>query len=191
MKTRDLVLTALAALSSMTVTLALLWPSDAIAKGPGDELPPTIRKATLKLNGCELSLRPEKTVYGVNEKPVAIIEVANPSASPVTLSIALRMETAQPEGKVGRIMRIPEQLWSEFHLLTVPAGETKCFSFTATPLKKAGLVGVAAFVLLSGDKGVRSSSFTVGMPDTAAAGGPPLVASDGSLHSGDMKRRTP
>jgi hypothetical protein len=168
MKTRDLTVIGLAALASMTVTLAFLWPSDAVAKGPGDDLQPVIAVPTIRISGCTLRLRSDKSIYNPGEKPYVILETSNPTDKVVTLEAILKMLLRAPiadtRSRAAPSSRPSRPAWTQPCTLVLAPGDTRSFSVPAPQILVSGTAG--SFLLEINGALVASTSFTVAATST-------------------------
>ena len=97
MKWRDVAVVGATALATALVALPILCVGYAVAnEGPK----PEIQWPVLRANGCEITLRTERSSYAQGEMPVVQLVAANPSGSPVTLEAVVRM-TAQTAASLG------------------------------------------------------------------------------------------
>jgi hypothetical protein len=163
MKTRDLAVIGLAALGSMAMTLALLWPSDAVAKGPGNELQPVIAVPTVKIGGCTLRLRSDKTSYKAGEKAFVILDTSNPTDKVVTLEATLKMLLRAPiadtMSRAAPSSRPSRPAWTTPCTLVLAPGDTRSFPIATEYRLSNGAAG--SFLLEINGILVASTSFTV------------------------------
>jgi hypothetical protein len=162
MKTRDLAVIGLAVLGSMAMTLAFLWPTDAVAKNPGDELQPVITAPNVKIGACRLGLRSDKNSYQAGEKPYVILDTSNPTDKVVTLEATLKMLTRAPVEYLSRAepsSRPSRPAWTTPCALVLAPGDIRSFPIATEYRLSNGAAG--SFLLEINGALVASTSFTV------------------------------
>ena len=161
MRWRDVAVVGATALATALVALPILCVGYAVAnEGPK----PEIRWPVLRANGCEITLRTERSSYGQGEMPVVQLVAANPSGSPVTLEATVRM-MAQPQADMmSRVVRLPRQTWEQRTVIELGANERRVI-----PMPTGTAVSGGSFVTFQ----LRVGNATVNTPPLTIPGNAP------------------
>lgn len=165
MKLSDAKGTALVALGTMAVTLALAWPG-ALNAGKDGPAPP-IASPTLTVDGAQVRLEPVAAA-APGDKPTVKLIVTSTSAQPVHLTAKVAMLDQAPTPPVSRVGAVSRPIYQTQAPAMVRAGATQTITLTPDQAVQAG--HRVSYSVTVGDKTLRVPGFTV--PGTPAPAGP-------------------
>ena len=143
------------ALATAAAMLAVFSTAPVVAKG---EAKPEIKWPTMKIDGCEVTLRAQKPSYKQGEKPVVELVAHNPTDAAVTLDLTVEMLSQDIKSTFSRRLTIPKPSWQRKCPLLVKAGERKTIALpTGVAAAKGAMV---SFRLRAGKQVVATPSVT-------------------------------
>jgi len=152
MNRNDLITAAIAAGASLTLSLAVFWPVDLQAGGPGSKAA-KIRQPltpTLTVDGSRIELL---------SKPgsrVLVLKLINPTSKTLKLMADVRLTSQAPSFAVSRRMPMPTTLWQKRLPLELAPGKTRILRI---PTKvKAAKGRQFVFSVRIGKKTIRSQN---------------------------------
>ena len=154
MQTQNILLGAVAALTTTTLTLTVLWPHDLQASNPRAAVKKEITTPSMTVQGCTVVLTSNIDDCKPGSRPVISLRLTNPTDKPVTLKAQLAMTAQAPGSPLSRRMVRPRQLWSTKKTYTVPAGKSILVSVQSTAKAPKGQtltvrIGIGKRTLLS------------------------------------------
>ena len=144
MKWRDAGVVLGTALVTALVAVALLWMGQAVAK-----------------EGCEITLRADKTAYSPGEEPVVRLTAYNPAGSPASIEATLQMLVRPMMAVVSRRLPSSKRTWERKCRIALGAGERKTLTIP-TGAKVSG--GMVTFQMRVGKLAVNTRPLTVLAP---------------------------
>ena len=122
---RQLFTLATTAAATTALILTALWPASLAATGKDPGPAPVITLPTLKVNGCELSVRPAKESYAPGDVLTVEFRMANPSPAPAAFEAFVVMNDQEPGAEFSRRGPSSTQVWIESVPVSLAPGETK------------------------------------------------------------------
>lgn len=147
----------LIATASMTLTLAVIYPSG--AEADGEATPGEIQRPTLTVGGCRATLAFAAGSLATGQAFPLHLTVTNPTDAAATVDVKAMLMMQDPTPPFSRRMVMATEAWSEPCQVSLAAGETKTVELLPGVAPKPGQT--ATLYLQAGDRSIVCQILTV------------------------------